>query len=543
MDLKLWHCVAIMAVIIGLRTNGSRAPGKLFGTSFAVYSNRYGYTYGYNYVRRFLPSTYPVLRYYRERAREFGVATSEWKRLTDAQRAEYEYNNLMPLASPMERYISDYTWLWKDPFTCTTPIWQGTIAATAKTDYISIHWEILLADWEPHQHRLQLWLWKDENATGTMQNPYILQRLILDPTYSAGKFRFYMRKDFNYTPGLKSVYKAILTSGQNMRSAYSNIISLDNPTNPPGGPPEEEMKGGGLAHPIRYIKLYIADQSNHRIQKRSRPDLSFVSKIGSLGTGNDQFNAPYGIACDEKYIYIADAGLHRIQKRLKSDLSFVSQIGTQGNGDDQFDYPYGIACDETHLYICDGVNNRIQKRLKSDLSFVNKIGSPGTGDDQFNRPHGIACDEKYIYIADTNNDRIQKRLKSNLSLVQKTGTHGSGEGEYNAPRGIHCDKRMLYIADTMNHRIQRLRKSDLLFWDETGSLGNQNDQFDHPQDISCDEKYLYVVDRENHRIVKYLKETYAYDSKIGTQGAGDDQFDFPAGICSNFDREVYTWLK
>jgi len=72
MDTKLWYCIAIMAVIIGLRTQGSKAPGKLFGTTFAVYSNRYGYTDGYNYVRKFVPSSYPALRYYRERAREFG---------------------------------------------------------------------------------------------------------------------------------------------------------------------------------------------------------------------------------------------------------------------------------------------------------------------------------------------------------------------------------------------------------------------------------------------------------------------------------------
>ena len=72
--------------------------------------------------------------------------------------------------------------------------------------------------------------------------------------------------------------------------------------------------------------------------------MSFISKIGTYGSGDDQFDQPYGVATDGTYIYVADTGNYRIVKRKASDLSFVSKIGTPGSGDDQFILLCGIAC-------------------------------------------------------------------------------------------------------------------------------------------------------------------------------------------------------
>ena len=92
--------------------------------------------------------------------------------------------------------------------------------------------------------------------------------------------------------------------------------------------------------------VFVADTYNYRIVKRLASDLSFVSKIGTLGSGDDQFDHPYGIAVSGDYVYVADTWNHRIVKRLASDLTFVSKIGTEGSGDDQFEYPVGIAVSE-----------------------------------------------------------------------------------------------------------------------------------------------------------------------------------------------------
>src|ERR1700722_9784571 len=39
----------------------------------------------------------------------------------------------------------------------------------------------------------------------------------------------------------------------------------------------------------------------------------YVGQIGSNGSGNGQFNYPYGIAIKDNQLYVADTGNHRIQ--------------------------------------------------------------------------------------------------------------------------------------------------------------------------------------------------------------------------------------
>jgi PKD repeat protein len=96
--------------------------------------------------------------------------------------------------------------------------------------------------------------------------------------------------------------------------------------------------------------------------------LSYVSKIGSSGSGDNQFNNPRGITTDGTYLYVADSSNHRIVKRLCTDLSYVSKIGSSGSGDDQFNNPRGITTDGTYLYVADSYNHRIVKR-NDDLSY------------------------------------------------------------------------------------------------------------------------------------------------------------------------------
>ncbi|MEM4605830.1 MAG: hypothetical protein QW103_02230, partial [Candidatus Pacearchaeota archaeon] len=190
--------------------------------------------------------------------------------------------------------------------------------------------------------------------------------------------------------------------------------------------------------------LYIVDTSNHRIVKRYASNLSYVSMIGSQGSGIDQFNNPNGIEIYGTYIYIVDTSNHRIVKRYASNLSYVSMIGSQGSGVNQFNNPVGITTDGEYIYIADTSNHRIVKRYASNLSYVSMIGSQGSGVNQFNNPRGVATDGEYIYIADTSNHRIVKRYASNLSYVSMIGSQGSGIDQFNNPVGITTDGTYLY---------------------------------------------------------------------------------------------------
>jgi DNA-binding beta-propeller fold protein YncE len=59
--------------------------------------------------------------------------------------------------------------------------------------------------------------------------------------------------------------------------------------------------------------VYVADTNNHRIQIYNSSG-SYVTTLGSAGSGNYQFDAPNGVAVDGSgNIYVADSSNHRVQ--------------------------------------------------------------------------------------------------------------------------------------------------------------------------------------------------------------------------------------
>ena len=95
-----------------------------------------------------------------------------------------------------------------------------------------------------------------------------------------------------------------------------------------------------------------------------------------------------------------DGNNHRVQK-FTPDGQFLMKIGGFGTGDGEFDSPWGIDIDrDGNIYIADWRNDRIQK-FAPDGRFLMKFGSSGSGDGEFNRPADVAVDQDgIIYVAD-----------------------------------------------------------------------------------------------------------------------------------------------
>ena len=91
-----------------------------------------------------------------------------------------------------------------------------------------------------------------------------------------------------------------------------------------------------------------------------------------------------------------------------TDGRYLSQWGEEGSGDGQFNLPWGITLDaQGNVYVADWRNDRIQK-FDANGRFLASFGESGDGDGQFHRPSGVAVDsEGYIYVADWGNERIQ----------------------------------------------------------------------------------------------------------------------------------------
>ena len=93
------------------------------------------------------------------------------------------------------------------------------------------------------------------------------------------------------------------------------------------------------------------------------PGATFITKWGTGGAGDGQFNGLRGVAvAPDGSVYTAELDANRIQK-FTSEGEFILKWGTlQGTGDGEFTWPKGVAvASDGSVYVADGGNNRIQK--------------------------------------------------------------------------------------------------------------------------------------------------------------------------------------
>ena len=249
--------------------------------------------------------------------------------------------------------------------------------------------------------------------------------------------------------------------------------------------------------------VYVTDILNHRIQKFDSVG-NFITKWGSWGDGEGEFGYPMGIAVDSSgYVYVTDLGICRIQK-FDSVGNFITKWGSYGTGDGDVYSPCGIEVDSSgYVFVADTYNHRIQK-FDSVGTFITKWGSRGTGDGEFDDPFDIAVDSSgYVYVADKDNYRIQK-FDSVGNFITKWGSYGTGDGEFYHPLAIAVDSSgYVFVADNVNNKIQKF-DSDGNFITKWGSLGTGDGEFHSPNGIAVDSSgYVYVADAGNERIQKF----------------------------------------
>ncbi|GGA04150.1 hypothetical protein GCM10008018_57590 [Paenibacillus marchantiophytorum] len=309
--------------------------------------------------------------------------------------------------------------------------------------------------------------------------------------------------------------------------------------------------------------LYVADSSNHRIQKldiAAGTWSEWKKSDGKPGSGLGEFSDPKGLAVDKwGNLYVADSRNNRIQKLTAATgvwSEWASDIwGGQVLG--QFKDPKGVAVDSSgeHIYVADSGNHRIQMLTVATglwSEWKKNGGGAGSGLGEFNQPFGVALDSgDNVYVSDYNNHRIQKRdaASGDWSEWKKSGGgSGNGLGEFNHPKGLTVDsKRNVYVADYDNHRIQKLSAAGEQ-WSEWGYrgaiIGQGLGEFRFPNGLSLDSRNnLYVADFGNHRLQKLDAATGVWSEwKKSGGGSGSElgEFDGPTDVAVDKDRNVYV---
>jgi hypothetical protein len=104
--------------------------------------------------------------------------------------------------------------------------------------------------------------------------------------------------------------------------------------------------------------------------------------------------------------------------------TFITKWGSFGSGDGQFNDPEQPAVDANgNVFVVDTFNNRIQK-FTIDGAFLTKWDISGSAAGQFTGPQGVAVDGVgNVFVADAENNRIQKFTNTGIFLT----SWGSGE--------------------------------------------------------------------------------------------------------------------
>lgn len=247
---------------------------------------------------------------------------------------------------------------------------------------------------------------------------------------------------------------------------------------------------------------------------------NIVEYVTALDGGKQKLNLPTTAVTDAQgNMYILE-GSDQILK-LDKARNFVTKWGSHGSGDGQFNFGYGgdIAIDSNGiLYVSDYNNKRIQK-FDPGGKFLSKWGKPGTGEGGFaSGPGGIAVDSQgNVYVGFGNkgpngNDLIPG-YKENIQVFDKDGTFlekwgipGKDMGQLDVPTDIEIDSAdNVYVASQYSDWINKFdtHGKSLGGWNTCGASSYAMD----PVGLALDrQNNVYVANLSSQKICKYTSD-------------------------------------
>jgi tripartite motif-containing protein 71 len=190
------------------------------------------------------------------------------------------------------------------------------------------------------------------------------------------------------------------TRAHNIRRYQANAAYIDtlgseqNDSNAPGffrWPVDAAFFGGSA---------YIGDYNSGRVK---RLDANTGQELGYRSLNNN------GVAVDPSTgnVYVVSWTDDRVTVLSPNLQTTIRTFGSRGSGDGQFQNPWGITIVDGVVYVTDSQLSRVQA-FDLNGAFLGKWGGYGRGPYQFANPSGIVHDASgNLYIADTANDRIQ----------------------------------------------------------------------------------------------------------------------------------------
>ena len=189
--------------------------------------------------------------------------------------------------------------------------------------------------------------------------------------------------------------------------------------------------------------IYVADTYNHCVKVFDKT-AKYLLKFGD-GKGKGKMSFPRRLLIRGNRVFVSHSNCILV---YELDGKFVSRIGSEGSGELQFNSPWGLSTDESNndIYICDWSNNRIQI-ISENLQYKSQFGK-----DTLYHPLGITLYKDNIFVLDQSNPCLHIYNKD-LVLQKSVVTRGEGQQVIN-PLSFLIDKfGYILITDYSSNSI------------------------------------------------------------------------------------------
>ncbi|XP_070546611.1 tripartite motif-containing protein 2-like [Ptychodera flava] len=222
-----------------------------------------------------------------------------------------------------------------------------------------------------------------------------------------------------------------------------------------------------------------------------------VNTIGNKGSGEGQFDSPYGVAINrDKDIVTTDTENNRLQittrhGKCKKILKFeeLEDIFTPCD--------IAISCDNTY-YSLDSKNNRVV--ISDENGHV--IGC--FGQNELKNPSGIGISpvDGSVYVTE-DDEHCVKIYTQRGQYLRSFGSEGRGQGQFKGPWGVVIGfSGLVFVADFWNRRIQVFNSHDQYLY--SFDCRSEDGEMRNPKKLSIDnDKYVYVTAGNTDSVLKF----------------------------------------
>ena len=202
---------------------------------------------------------------------------------------------------------------------------------------------------------------------------------------------------------------------------------------------------GGVAVSLSVIA--VSDRSDHVVKIFSFLG-DYLTKLGSYGSGDGQFNGPEGLCFNSKgLLYVADFGNNRVQVFKKN--KFLSKFPFKGsNPVENPQQPNYIAIDSNdRVYVTNGSSHANIYVYGEDGDYISNIICPNT------LAICIAPDD-FIITSSLNDDTLTV-FSPTHEQIKKHGGYGQGKAKFYGIHGIAINSSgIIYVTEYNNKRLQ-----------------------------------------------------------------------------------------